>query len=194
MSDAYCASQPGAGVPAWDPFYGIDRNSVHGDDYWRLADNSFSNLVADGRVRPTGLERDPRLPPAEPGPQPDILQLLRAAAARYEASVEAQLAKMIAEHAAMKKGSWADRIKSSQALAPTRADAMAFLARRSGDVERPWDHHYYRRRAGLWRPWEVEEVAKEEWRQAESARLYHESEARCDAIMKSIYPTWGGGT
>jgi hypothetical protein len=75
----YLASLPGAGVPGWDPFFGIDRNSMSYADYTLVAANTFADQVREGRVRPTGLEDDPRLSAPAVG---DILDLLRGASVR----------------------------------------------------------------------------------------------------------------
>lgn len=177
----YFASLPGAGVPGWDPFLGVDRGTLQDGEYWARARNSFSDLVREYRVRPTGLEDDPRLPAREGGG--DILGLLRDAAARCTAEVAAEHAAMLAEHTAL-KGSWAGRLRAGPV--PTLEDAKKRRAERLSPPRSDWMTVV----PGTWRPWEIEEILKEQARADGIERAWE----RAEAAYKAINPSWGGGT
>lgn len=161
-SMVYLASLPGAGIPGWG--------------------GNFSEQVAAGRVQPTGLEDDPRVPVPQTGGG-DILSLLRDAAKRASVEIAAEHAAMLAEHAAL-KASWAGRARARPT--PTLEDARKRRAERLAPPRSDW----MRTVPGVWRPWEIEEIMKEQARAARIERAW----ARAEASYKAINPTWGGGT
>lgn len=195
------ATHAGVGVPGWDPFLGKDRTSLSEDvtpptdlcpdeetlNFWELEDQTLGTKIAQGkRIEPTGIEDDPRVwrDPDAPRPRGDIVGLLREAAARYDAELNAEHAKMLAEHAALKSGSWAQRATAPRA-APTREEARKRLQERRRRPTR-----YGVERAGVWRPWEIEEITREEaWQDRVEAAWQ-----RAEASYKAVNPTWGGGT
>ena len=177
----YFASLPGAGVPGWDPFLSVDRRALGEVEYWRLAANSFADQVREYRVQPTGLEDDPRLPAREGGG--DILGLLRDAAARYPVEVAAEHAAMLAEHTAL-SASWAGRLRAGPT--PTLEDARRRRAERLSPPRSDWAVTV----SGTWRPWEIEEILKEQARADGIERAW----MRAEDAYKAINPSWGGGT
>ncbi len=199
-SKMYLATTAGRGVPGWDPYLGYTEEQSEKRDYETgdgLYDNTLGVRIAQGRrVEPTGLADDPRLPErAEPEPRTDIVQMLRDAAARYEAGVRAQHAEMLVTHAAQKAGSWAQRAKLAGAPPPTLADARKAYQERLGgvareDAQRSWWMPQPAVTPGIWHEWEIVEVERERARQ----KAIDDAEARADAYMKSRYPCWGGGT
>jgi hypothetical protein len=188
------ATSAGVGVPGWDPFYGMseaEKEALRGDAYFRVADQCLGTKLARGkRIQPTGLEDDPRVwqDPDAPRPRGDVLGLLRDAATRYEAGVQAEYERQLAEHAALKKGSWAQRAAAPK-VAPTLAEAReSYEARLQGRDE---DRRMRYTRAGVWHEWEIVEIAREQARQDRVERAWQRAEA---AAKRAIGPTWGGGT
>jgi hypothetical protein len=167
-SKMWLATCAGAGIPGWEDL--------------------SARLSQGRRVNPTGLADDPRLPEREPAAPGDILYKLYAADACYWEAVDREYRRLLAEHAAQKTGTWAQRAAAPKAL-PTREDARrsyeARIQERDGD-------RYERRatRPGVWHEWEIVEITREQARQ----RRIEEADARADAYMKSRYPCWGGGT
>jgi hypothetical protein len=155
------AALPGAGIPGWG--------------------SNFSEQVASGRVQPTGLEDDPRVPVPEPAG--DILSLLRDAATRASVEIAAEHAAMLTEHAAL-KATWAGRARAGPT--PTLEEARNRRAERLAPPRSDW----MRTVPGVWRPWEIEEIMKEQARAARIERAWE----RAENAYKSINPTWGGGT
>ncbi len=191
----YLATTAGAGIPGWDPFYGMseaEKAALKGNAYFRVADQSLGTKMARSkRIQPTGLVEDPRLPPRAASADADdgnILLKLAQADARYREGVSAEHQRLLAEHAAQKTGTWAQRAAAPK-KSPTLEDA-----RRSyeGRLKDRGAGRYERRatRPGIWHEWEIVEISREEARQ----RRIEEAEARADATMKSRYPCWGGGT
>jgi hypothetical protein len=171
-SKMYLATTAGAGIPGWEDL--------------------GSRLAQGRRVEPTGLADDPRLPPREPTPAGgaggDILYKLYQADACYWEAVDREHMRLLAEHDALRTGTWAQRASAPKAQ-PTREDGRrsyeARLQERDGDR--------CERRAtlpGIWHEWEIVEIAREQAR----IDAIDDAEARTDATMKSIYPCWGGGT
>jgi hypothetical protein len=192
------ATHAGVGVPGWDPFYGMTEADVEQlllvpRLYSHYSDQSLGTKLARGRrVEPTGLADDPRLPEREPAAPVDIVQMLRDAAARYEAGVQAEQAKMLAEHAALKSGSWAQRAAAPK-VAPTLAEARkAYQEQLCGpkEAERPWWCAPPPVVPGVWHEWEIVEIERERARQDAVEAAWQ----RAEAAYKSINPTWGGGT
>jgi hypothetical protein len=191
------ATGAGVGVPGWDPFYGLteaEKDTLEGDAYYSISDQGLGTKLARGqRVEPTGLADDPRLPEQEPAAAPvDIVQMLRDAAARYEAGVQAEHTKMLAEYAALKSGSWAQRAAAPK-VAPTLAEARkAYQERLCGpkEPERPWWCAPPTVIPGAWHEWEIVEIERERARQDRVEAAWQ----RAEAAYKSINPTWGGGT
>lgn len=199
------ATHAGVGVPGWDPFYGMTEADVEQlllvpRLYSHYSDQSLGTKLARGqRVEPTGLADDPRLPEREPAAAPvDIVQMLRDAAARYEAGVQAEHAKMLAEHAALKSGSWAQRAAGPK-VPPTLEDARKSYQERQRwrhggareEAERPWWCAPPPIVPGVWHEWEIVEIVREEARQDRVEAAWQRAEA---AAKRAIGPTWGGGT
>ncbi len=223
MASAHCISwhYAGKGIPTWDPFLGLtkeqyeaeDDSAVGGGDrllgiaeedektHERRFDAMLSGKIADGRrIQPTGLLSDPRLPPRAV-PATCIVALLQDAAARYESEIAADHAAAMADWRARKNGTWAQRIAAAKEPAPTLEEARELRARRLGPPERKktvWHYapdcgSYYDYAPpveGTWHEWELLEI----WDEQTRFRRIDEAEARTDAFMKSLYPTWGGGT
>jgi hypothetical protein len=199
------ATSAGAGIPGWDPFLGVNKDALNREKYWALADESLSTKIARGEpIFPTGLAEDPRVwreevkevcseyscdcsahraSRGEP-PRNYIADLLRYAAARAEKEIAEIHAQMLADWRARKSGSWAQRAAAAKEPEPTLADAARRRAERFGAAPRGWT------RPGVWRPWEIEEILREETRQARVEAAWE----RADAAYKAINPTWGGGT
>jgi hypothetical protein len=183
-------------VPGWDPFYGMseaEKEALEGDEYFRVADKSLGTKIARGqRIRPTGLATDPRLPERAPEPRTDIVQMLRDAAARYEAGVQAEHERLLAEHAALKKGTWAQRAAAPK-TPPTLEDARRVYELKVGGPKEEWPPWTTRPPAipGLWHEWEIVEVERERARQDAVEAAWQRAEA---AAKRAIGPTWGGGT
>lgn len=189
----FWASLPGAGIPGWDPFIGVDRYNLSEDEYWRLNCESFATKVREGRVQPTGLEDDPRAPTAAAGG--DIVGMLLDAAARATAEIAADHAARVADWQARKTGTWAERAGAAREPKPTWEEARARRAARlSGpplvENQYPLFSDWTPVKRGTWRLWEIEEILKEEERVAAIERAWE----RADAAYKAVNPTWGGGT
>lgn len=196
------ATHAGVGIPGWDPFYGMDREAMADGvgsptdlcpeqrslDYWDLSDQTLGTRIARQGIRsikPTGLEDDPRVWRDPAAPKGDILGLLRGAAARYEQDLKALHEDMLAKHAAMKGGSWAQRASASR-QPPTLEEARKQLEARRRSAPR-WGQ----RIQGTWRLWEIEEIQREVTRQERVEAAWQ----RAEALAKSVIgPTWGGGT
>lgn len=168
-SKMYLASLPGAGVPGW----GLD----------------FSKQVGDGNVRPTGLDEDPRLPPHDPdAPRADILGILCDAAVRYKTDVDVKHMQMLADWTARKNGTWAQRLSAAKEPAPTRETAVKVLTAERAEPEqvKPW---WYEEsvQPGIWRPWEIEEILKEQERSNSIERAWQRAEAHWDRIKPSAH-------
>lgn len=184
-SHLFWASLPGAGIPGWDPFLGVDRRALNDHEYQQLARDSFADQVREGRVRPTGLVDDPRVPPATGG---DIVGMLLDAAARATVEVAAEHAALLANWRARKTGTWAERAAAAREPEPTWDDAVRLRAARLDPPRVKWESPYVT--PGTWRPWEIEEILKEQGRVAAIERAWE----RADAAYKAVNPTWGGGT
>jgi hypothetical protein len=165
----YLATCAGAGIPGWDPFYGMseaEKTALEGDAYFRVADQSLGTKMARGkRIEPTGLAEDPRLPPRAASADPEdgnILLKLAQADARYREGLWAEHQRLLAEHAAQKTGTWAQRAAAPK-KPPTLEDA-----RRSyeGRLKEPKADRLGRKatRLGTWHEWEIVEIAREEAR------------------------------
>jgi hypothetical protein len=204
-SKMYLATSAGRGVPGWDPYLGYTEEQAEKRDYETgdgLFENTLAARIAQGRrVEPTGLEDDPRLPPRDPAePKKDILGLLRGAKERYDTGVGAEHERLLAEHAAQKSGSWAQRASVASKPVPTLEEARKSyeqrqLWRQDGEFERALEVRSWPRYSpppwpGVWHEWEIVEISREQGR----IRAIDEAEARADAYMKSRYPCWGGGT
>lgn len=188
LADTYMANAAanGSGVPGWDPFFGLNEETLFDAEYRRLAANDFTHQVAHGTVRPTGLEEDPRVwrPATGDPPTKDIRTLLHDAAARYEAAIAAEHQRLLQEHAAQRNGSWAARARAGPV--PTLEDARkSYTARHAAPTAYGYVHE------GTWHEWEVVEVNREQTRQDGIEAAW----ARADANAKAVIgPTWGGGT
>lgn len=209
------ATHAGVGVPGWDPFFGIteaQREALTSEEYYRLSDQSLGTKLARGiPVEPTGLAEDPRLPPPPPEicseyscdcsmhrrsrgepPRYDIIQMLRDAAARYEAGVRQQHAKMLGEHAAQKIGSWAQRAFAPRTPPTLEQARAAYQERLSGPKEaRPWWAPEPTVIPGIWHEWEIVEVLREQARQQAVEAAWERAEARVKSVLGE---KWGGGT
>lgn len=187
------ATGAGVGVPGWDPFLGVDTDTLESDEYFRLSDQDLGTKIARGaRIRPTGLADDPRLP-ERPSSSVSIVSLLQDAAARAEAEVRAKHAEMVADWRARKSGTWAQRAAAAKEPEPTLEDARRWrTARLSGPPreEYPWAFYHPAPIAGVWHEWEIVEIERERARQDRIERAWE----RAEAAYKSINPTWGGGT
>lgn len=113
----------------------------------------------------------------------DILGLLRDAAARYPVEVAAEHAAMLAEHTAL-SANWAGRLRAGPT--PTLEDAR----RRRAERLSPPHSDRVGVVPGTWRPWEIEEIRKEQTRADGIERAWE----RAENAYKAINPTWGGGT
>jgi hypothetical protein len=190
------ATGAGVGVPGWDPFYGMseaEKEALEGDEYFRVADKSLGTKIARGqRIRPTGLATDPRLPPRDSEPRTDIVQILRDAAARYDVGVAAEHQRLLAEHAALKKGTWAQRAAAPK-TPPTLEDARRAYELKVGGrkEERPWWAPEPAVVPGVWHEWEIVEVERERARQARVEAAWERAEA---AVKRVLGEKWGGGT
>jgi hypothetical protein len=198
-----CATHAGVGVPGWDPLFGIteaELEAMRPEDRYRLYDQSLGTRMARcQRIEPTGLADDPRLPERAPerATPVDIVQMLRDAGARFEAGVQAEHAKMLAEHAAQKSGTWAQRAAAPKVV-PTLEDARKSYQERQRwrlggdfeDAQRPWWAPERAVVPGVWHEWEIVEIERERARQDAVEAAWQ----RAEASYKSINPTWGGGT
>jgi hypothetical protein len=204
------ATHAGAGVPGWDPFYGmseVEKDALSSDEYYRLSDQSLGTKIARGLpVKPTGLTNDPRLPERAPEPHGgdlqdylagpaggDILLMLQQAKEHYHDCVRAEYNSLVIQHTTLKAGSWAERAKLAGVAPPTLEDAhKAYQKRLSGPKqEKPWWAPQRTVIPGLWREWEIVEVERERARQNAVERAWQRAEAATKSVLGQ---TWGGGT
>lgn len=191
------ATHAGVGVPGWDLFYGMsegEKDALSSEEYMRLSEQSLGTRMARGqRIEPTGLADDPRLP--ERATPVDIVQMLRDAGARFEAGVQAEHAKMLAEHAAQKSGTWAQRASATR-TPPTLADARKAYQERQRwrlgggfeEAQAPsWCSWKPPVVPGVWHEWEIVEIERERARQDAVERAWQ----RAEASYKSINPACG---
>lgn len=179
------ACSAGVGIPGWE--------------------NLGTKIARGEPIEPTGLADDPRLPPlVSDAPKPDILAMLRDAAAKADQEIAEIHAELVAAWKARCSAlkSWANVAakKQMEGQEPTLLEAAQLRLYRKGLIsEDEWvvrDGKLYSKqshswtRGGTWRPWEIEEIRREEARQ----QRIHEAEVRTDGYMKSRYPCWGGGT
>ena len=179
------ATSAGAGIPGWE---------------------DLGTKIARGQpISPTGLAQDPRLPPRDPEtPRGDIVGMLRAAAAKADQEITELHTEMVAGWKARRSAlkSWAQVAakKQMEGQEPTLLEAAQMRLYRKGHYhEDEWvvrdgklcrQMPYGLQRPGTWRPWEIEEILREEARQAAVEAAWQ----RGEASYKAINPTWGGGT
>jgi hypothetical protein len=125
----YLSTLAGAGVPVWDPFYGLseaEKDALNYEEYMRLDAQSLGTKLARGLpLEPTGLEKDPRMSNTI-GEAGDIFEVLRNAG----------------------------MVSPSKPYVLHHASSIG--------------------RAGVWREWEIAEIAREEAR----LREIEEADAR----------------
>ena len=160
------AASAGAGIPGWE---------------------DLGTKIAQGQpIYPTGLEDDPRLPERDSeAPHCDIMGMLRDAAARANEEIAAEHAQMLADFKKRKNGSWAQRATSAKESEPTLEEAALRRAEHFGPTPHGWSY------PGIWQPWEIEEILREQVRQDDVEAAWERSEARVKSVLGQM---WGGGT